>query len=29
MDYLSGQSVMQNSNLWFPVDKSIEVCGTF
>jgi hypothetical protein len=29
MDFLAGQSVIDNSNLWFPVDKSIEVRGTF
>ena len=29
MDFLAGQSVIENSNLWFPVDKSIEVRGTF
>lgn len=29
MDFLAGQSVIENSNLWFPVDKSIEVRGIF
>ena len=29
MDWLSGTSVIENSNLWFPVDKSIEVRKTF
>ena len=29
MDYVGGLSVIQNSNLWYPVDKSIEVKSTF
>jgi len=29
MDFLAGQSIIDNSNLWFPVDKSIEVKETF
>ncbi len=29
MDWISGNSVIENSNLWFPVDKSIEVKKTF
>ncbi len=29
MDYLGGKSVIENSNLWFPVDKSTEVYGSF
>jgi len=29
MDFVSGQSVMLNSNMWFPVDKSIEVRERF
>lgn len=29
MDFLGGQSVIENSNLWFPVDKSIEIRGRF
>lgn len=29
MDWISGTSVIENSNLWFPVDKSIEVRKRF
>lgn len=29
MDLVSGTSVIENSNLWFPVDKSIQVRNTF
>lgn len=29
MDFLAGQSVIENSNLWFPVDKNIEIKGKF
>ncbi len=29
LSYLAGQSVIENSNIWFPVDKSIEVLGKF
>lgn len=29
MDWISGTSVIENSNLWFPVDKSIQVRKTF
>lgn len=29
MDYVGGSSVIQNSNLWYPVDKSIEVKSKF
>ena len=29
MDFVSVQSVMLNSNMWFPVDKSIEVGDSF
>jgi len=29
MDWISGNSVIENSNLWFPVDKSIEVKKIF
>jgi hypothetical protein len=29
MDYLGGKSVIQNSNLWFPTDKSIKIKGTY
>ncbi len=29
MDWISGTSVIENSNLWFPVDKSIQLRNTF
>jgi hypothetical protein len=29
MDWISGTSVIENSNLWFPVDKSVEVRKRF
>jgi len=29
MDWISGTSVIENSNLWFPIDKSIQVRKTF
>jgi hypothetical protein len=29
MDWISGTSVIENSNLWFPVDKSIRIKKTF
>ncbi len=29
MDWISGTSVIENSSLWFPVDKSIQVRKTF
>ena len=29
MDWISGTSVLENSNLWFPVDKSVQVRKTF
>lgn len=29
MDYLGGDSVILNSNLWYPIDKSIEVVHKF
>lgn len=29
MDWISGTSVIENSNLWFPIDKTIEVRKTF
>jgi hypothetical protein len=29
MDWISGTSVIENSNLWFPIDKSIQVKKTF
>ena len=29
MDWISGTSVIENSNLWFPVDKSIQIRKIF
>ncbi|GAB4094272.1 DUF6602 domain-containing protein [Flaviaesturariibacter terrae] len=29
IDWISGTSVIENSNLWFPVDKAIQVRNTF
>lgn len=29
MNWISGTSVIENSNLWFPVDKSIQIRRTF
>ncbi|MCK0134914.1 DUF6602 domain-containing protein [Arenibacter sp. S6351L] len=29
MDWISGRSVMENSNLWFPIDKSFQIRKTF